>query len=273
MTNANVNPLMVPVLLLALGFFAAGNWANVRIRSKKAWLLLLGASSLVALPGAAFVRYYAHWFDHWQWLYEWRSWRGAEFLIALITLPARFLAGKFWLLRTIFAAASLFGAFVPFAKPVLSPLERYYVTTDRWSDGVCRQTTPATCGPACTATILRHFGVETTEGAVAEQAFTYSGGTECWYLARILRNHGLHVDFQVWRGGELPDPVPVPSIAGVRIGSLGHFIAILEQTGDQVVVGEPLRGRSITTMDRLRNKPGYLTGLFMVVTSAKEEGD
>lgn len=220
-------------------------------------------SSGLAIPGALFVGYYTHWFDDWIWIYEYRSRVGSEFLISLIGFPAGLVSGKSRWIRSPLLAVVLFGSFVPFSKPFLSPLERYYSPSDRWTDGVCRQTSPSTCGPAATATILHHLGIKATEAAIAKEAFTYTGGTECWYLARALRKRGLKVEFQQRRDGTLPKTVP--SIAGVKLGRIGHFITILEQHGDQVVIGEPLRGRLSLNTAEIQQNPEFFTGFFMVI--------
>jgi hypothetical protein len=60
---------------------------------------------------------------------------------------------------------------------------------------------------------------------------------------------------------------PVPSIAGVRLpasGNTGHFITVLERTGDRYVIGDPLEGRIVRTQSELRDAYEF-TGFFMAV--------
>ena len=54
-------------------------------------------------------------------------------------------------------------------------------------------------------------------------------------------------------------------IAGVLIGSSGHFIAILEQNGDEFVVGDPLRGRVVLSRGDLEKRYQF-TGFHMRIS-------
>ncbi len=46
---------------------------------------------------------------------------------------------------------------------------------DNWQNGVCIQTSPITCSPACAATILAHVGLDTNEQEMAELCLTTKG--------------------------------------------------------------------------------------------------
>ena len=62
-------------------------------------------------------------------------------------------------------------------------------------------------------------------------------------------------------------PWPAPAIAGVRLrspGKAGHFITILDRTGDNYVVGDPLEGRVVQSQSQWREVYEF-TGFFMVV--------
>ncbi len=48
---------------------------------------------------------------------------------------------------------------------------------DEWRDGVCIQTTQATCGAAAVATLLKHYGIATTEAEMADLCLTSPEGT------------------------------------------------------------------------------------------------
>ena len=48
---------------------------------------------------------------------------------------------------------------------------------NRWNGNVCLQTTELTCSPASAATLLREFGVESTEQQMADLCFTRRGTT------------------------------------------------------------------------------------------------
>lgn len=57
----------------------------------------------------------------------------------------------------------------------------------RWSDGVCRQSTLATCSPAAAATALHDVGIDATEAALARLCLTSIDGTSNLGLYRGLR--------------------------------------------------------------------------------------
>lgn len=60
-------------------------------------------------------------------------------------------------------------------------------TNDRWRDGVCLQTSPATCSPAAAATLLRAHGIPATEREMAGLCLTREGGTAAHGLYRGLK--------------------------------------------------------------------------------------
>jgi hypothetical protein len=218
------------------------------------------------LPGILLAIYYLHLFDDAVWFYRFRSWPLSE----LSASGAGLLAGliQAWTirkglrLRTLVPGLLLAGLFVPYMKPVIAPLDLTKLAAE-CRDGVCLQSTPATCGPASVASILRMFNVEETEKTLAREAFTSAGGTENWYLARALRRRGFSVRYVV-----VDRPVaelPFPSVAGVLLpGGIGHFISILEETDTTYVVGDPMYGR----VNVSKSRPGdsyEFTGFFMVV--------
>jgi hypothetical protein len=66
-----------------------------------------------------------------------------------------------------------------------------------------------------------------SEQEVAAEALTSARGTEAWYLARFCRRQGLSVTFDFRPG--LPPDLSLPAMVGVRLGTVGHFIAVLER--------------------------------------------
>ena len=128
------------------------------------------------------------------------------------------------------------------------------------------QSTSSTCGAASSASVLRHFGIVVTEARLAAEAHSYSGGTEAWYLARVLRSRGLLVRFE--SGSGIPPDQCLPAVVGVRLGSVGHFIAIIGREGDRFIVGDPLRGRELLSRDALLERYEF-TGFRMVIDRKK----
>lgn len=261
-----MNPLFFPVVALAALLFYAGNKAGLRPATPRARLLWGLAGAVCAVPAILFATYYFHWFDDAAWFYRFRSLPWTELSAAgaglLAGLVYAWLAvkGRSW--RIAVPALLLAGLFAPYMKAVVAPLDPAELT-GRCRDGVCLQSTASTCGPASAASILRLFNIEESEKTLAQEAYTSSGGTENWYLARALRRRGFPVEYVI---AERPvTRLPYPSVAGVTLpGGAGHFIAILAETGDAYVIGEPMQGK--LTVPKARIARAYdFTGFFMVV--------
>jgi ABC-type bacteriocin/lantibiotic exporter with double-glycine peptidase domain len=108
--------------------------------------------------------------------------------------------------------------------------------------------------------LLQSFGIHATEAELARQCFTYSGGTESWYLARALREHGLIAEYVFMP--QSSRELPVPSIAGVKLGGLGHFVSLIAETDSTYITGDPLVGRREYPKSEIWKKFQF-TGLFL----------
>jgi len=265
-----MNLLFFPVVALAALLFVVGYRAGMRPRAPAVDSLVYAAASVCALPGILFALYYLHFFDDAVWFYQFRSRpltelsaSGAGLLAGLIQA---WITRKGLLLRPLVPGLLLAGLFIPYMKPVVSPLDLAGLAAE-CRDGVCLQSTASTCGPASVASILRMFNVSETEKTLAKEAFTSAGGTENWYLARALRRRGFTVHYVV-----VDRPVaklPYPSVAGVLLpGGAGHFISVLAETDTAYVVGDPMYGR----VNVSKSRPGdsyHFTGFFMIVGNPK----
>ena len=100
--------------------------------------------------------------------------------------------------------------------------------------------------------ILKKLEMEVTEAEIADDAYSYAGGTEAWYLARAIRSRGFKARF-VFKAGFTPEE-GLPAIVGVRLGSIGHFIAIIEEKDGIFVVGDPMRGREEVSREELEER-------------------
>jgi predicted double-glycine peptidase len=274
-----MNYMLIPTCGLALVLFAAGMFAG---RTTKGFTLeLLSILGLViAIPGVIFAVYYLKILGEPIWLYQFRSLpftelsaSGAGFLAGL--LHGKFSAGeRFRRIAGIWFFPGILGLglLLPYVKPMVRPPD-WKRFQDKWSEGVCLQTSESSCGPACAATLLRRGGKKATEEEIARASFTSRNGTENWYLARTLRRYGMQVQFACASGFN-SSMWPVPSIAGVRMlayGNTGHFITVLERTGDSYVVGDPLEGRIVRSQSELRDAYEF-TGFFMVVSAGAASG-
>ena len=73
---------------------------------------------------------------------------------------------------------------------------------DRWKHGVCRQSSQTSCGAAAAATLLRAYGIESSETEMAELCLTRSAGTPMLGLYRglKLKTAGTNWDVRPFRG-------------------------------------------------------------------------
>lgn len=257
----NINWLgFVSMFLSLVSFYVVYGMAKSWTRKGKVRAVVITA--LLAVPGASFAAYYAHVIPEWSWYYEFRSVWGTEFLVVFVGVAGAFMAS---VLPKCLMVLPLYGVVMCSVLPIIKPFIAPIKVTDfasEWDGDVCLQSNPSTCGAAATATILRMYGIEASESEVAAEAHSYGGGTEAWYLARVIRARGVKVDFDIGEGF-LPEG-GLPAVVGVRIGDTGHFIAVLGLVGERYVVGDPLRGREVMTLDELERRYVF-TGFHMRV--------
>lgn len=242
--------------------FALTN-ADLRKRTITVRWALLCAFAFLAIPSVLFAVYYVHILPEQAWFYTLRSWRGTELLVVFLGCAGGAVAS---LLPRVLLVLPLFGsvvlAIVPFAKPLLGPIADSDFT-EHWNGDVCMQSTASTCGPASVCTILKMFGVVPSERVTARAAFSYSGGTEAWYLARYVRSMGCVVRFDLRE--TFSRSAGLPAVVGVRLGGAGHFIAVLNVTGDQVTFADPLIGKDRMAISQFQKRYDF-TGFHMVIT-------
>ena len=256
MNGAFFVALPLGALLFAGGFLLAR-----RVSSRKGKIALL-LSLLLCLPGASFIAYYTHLFGEPVWYIEFRSINNIEILSGCWGLPMGLLVG--WNNRRMLTASLLALALIslPFIKPILTPVDVAGQLHDEWSDGVCLQTTSATCGPASLATILAGYGMHCSERAIACRSYSSMGGTENWYLIRYARQQGFQVHCRHER--ELAR-IPMPAIIGIGTAHYGHFITLLGVEQGRYSIGDPLIGRMSLSRQEFDEKY-RLSGFVMQVT-------
>jgi hypothetical protein len=265
----NVNPLVIPTLAVGCLVFRLGETVRRRQNSRAAIAGTTVVGLVLAFPAVLFAAYYLHLFDDAAWFYEFRSWRFVELAGAGIGFPAGYAAswirsGPAIVRRGLVLGVAVLAMLVPYAKGIFFPVNLSGMR-DQWSDGVCLQSSSASCGPSCAATLLKQAGIEATEREIAAECYTCTTGTENWYMARALRRRGLLVDFAT--DGAQPEALRCPAIAGARLGTrhgAGHFIAVLDATEGAYVIGDPLQGRLTIPRDEIHDRY-YFTGFFMVV--------
>ncbi len=219
---------------------------------------MLGTTAAAGLPAMAYALYYLHLFDDWAAFYAFRSHELSNFAPSLLGV----LMGAAWPLghsmrwKVYPTMAGLGVVALPFVKISLGAPDLPNLQ-DRWSGGVCLQTSPATCGHASLATLLAaRFKDRVTEREIAEAARSTQSGTEVWYLAQYLRRKGYQVRFITRSGNVLPD-----SIAGTRVHGVGHFIAVIADPAGELRIADPLRG----AFSQPQAKDISFTGFYMEV--------
>lgn len=239
-------------------------YAWLRTRSLKIRVIFLFGFTFFAIPSILFAVYYLHVLPEQAWFYTLRSWSGSEFLVIFLGCAAGAAASLLPRLLLIVPLFALIGVgVVPYLKPLIGPLPDSEFR-DLWQGDICLQSTASTCGAASVATILRRLGVRTSEREAARAAFSYAGGTEAWYLARYARNKGLVPRFD-FRRTFSPD-AGFPAIVGVRIGSVGHFIVVLDISDGQVTFADPLGGQERIPFSEFERRYKF-TGFHLVITN------
>lgn len=251
-------------VILSVAAFAA-IYSYLMDKPVRLRLIALLVFSILAIPSILFAVYYLHILPEKAWFYTLRSFRGSELLVVFLGLAAGSFAA---LLPRLLLGLPLFGLIligvVPYLKPLLSPLPDDALK-ETWKGDVCQQSTFATCGPASVCTILRSFAIESTEREAARAAFTYSGGTEAWYLARYVRDKGLEPEFVFTR--TFSPEAGLPAMVGVRIGGMGHFVVVLSIKDDMVTFADPLGELETLPLQSFRNRYQF-TAFRMVVKSS-----
>ena len=115
-------------------------------------------------------------------------------------------------------------------------------------DGICRQSTDYTCGPAAAVTGLRVLGIHAEEGALALLAGTSPAtGTPPQTLVRVLNEQfgtaGLRAELRGFRSAEDLTPEEFPMLVLVRFSLLlDHWLVVTGRNAGGFAAGDPLSG-------------------------------
>jgi len=147
---------------------------------------------------------------------------------------------------------------------------------DRWKDGVCLQTSQASCGPAAVATLLAHHGIGATEEEMAGLCLTEEAGALFHGLCRGFRikTEGTPFRMAIGTGSveDLREAEDLPALVSVRltpevdrrdarysaewgwIVGVGHTVIVYAFPDDGYVeVGDPAFGRERWGIEALRD--------------------
>lgn len=86
--------------------------------------------------------------------------------------------------KTLYVGTLMGVAAYSLVHPILGSVPK---CRDEWKNGVCRQSTMATCSPASAATLLKWYGISTNEQEMAELCLTRKEGTHWQGLFRGLK--------------------------------------------------------------------------------------
>jgi hypothetical protein len=115
------------------------------------------------------------------------------------------------------------------------------------ADGICRQSTDWTCGPACAVTLLWHFRIPATEGEMARLALADPlRGVDDVQLALAIREKALpegydviviESDWESLRSNKLP------VLVVFKLSThLDHYAVVLNANEQYVTLEDPLNG-------------------------------
>ena len=171
-----------------------------------------------------------------------------------VALVGPLLAGGFWL------------AYGPLTQPTPT-------CHNVWSDGVCRQTTDASCSAACAATLLSGHSISATEGEMARLCLTTTSGTSRHGLFRglKLKTAGTPWQVEVLRStrDQLQASLDGPVILFVGLGrmqkadpryehdwgwrrGLAHAVVLFAFTDDRrIEIGDPSIGHELWAVEAL----------------------
>ncbi|MBN1975479.1 MAG: hypothetical protein JW787_17715 [Sedimentisphaerales bacterium] len=116
-------------------------------------------------------------------------------------------------------------------------------------DGICKQTTGFTCGPAAAVTVLRQLGIEAQESelAIMSKCTPKKGGTTNELLTSAIKKlygkKGIECSIIHFDSIEqLKDICPVITV--IKLSSaVDHYTVVLEVTADKVIAGDPIGGK------------------------------
>jgi len=142
----------------------------------------------------------------------------------------------------------LWESFAPCVEPNYAMAARFD------DDGVCRQSTDYSCGPAAAVMMAQHAGREISEGEMAQLCLlkAHRGVTAlelCRGLNIALRPEQHRARIRRVAPAELGG-VRRPFLAElVRGGQAEHCVMVVEVAADSLILADPARGRYATTRD------------------------
>jgi predicted double-glycine peptidase len=181
--------------------------------------------------------------------------------VTLLITPLSRLVNRRQRVLVMLFAACFFGSFSlePFLGPAWIRSRMAALQTQIDANGVCRQGTDYTCGPAAAVTGLRRLGIAAEEGEIAILARTSPvSGTDTDLLMSAMAGRygreGIIVKYQDFKDLSALREAGL-TLAVVKHSFLvDHYVTVLEVTDQAVVVGDPLEGRVVYPPDAFKKK-------------------
>ncbi len=156
------------------------------------------------------------------------------------------------MVNTFMVVAVVHFSILPFALPAILKGRLSALETSVNSTGVCMQGTAYTCGPAAAVTALGQLGIRGAEGEIAVAAYSNPvTGTPpdllCGALEEMYGGEGLDCEYRHFDSIRELEGAGT-SIAAIRFTFMvDHYVAVLDITDDEVVLGDPFDGRRTLT--------------------------
>lgn len=233
-------------------------WLGTRTRSLKIWKLVLCLLAAAAVMGLRmflracpeYEQYLLLLSDDYVYFTTWEVPLVALIAVALaVRLQTKRARRLVMLSLGLLAPLFLWDSFSACFQP------EYAMAAQFDSNGVCRQATDYSCGPAAGVTLLKHFGTEMSEGEMAKLCMLKPGrGVTVIELSRglniALRRFGRRASVRHLTGARL-DEIPVPFLAEIRReDSPDHCVVVLAVLEDCVILADPAIGQVVE--DRAR---------------------
>ncbi len=172
--------------------------------------------------------------------------------VPLSRLPRKF--EKILVCILMFVFVSWFSV-MPFVFPVLIKGKLLNRTTYYDKDGICRQTTNYTCGPAAAVTALEHLGLIAREGeiAVLSQSSPVAGTLPtmlCTALEKRYSQDGLKCRYRRFDSVEQLRRAGVTLVVIKENFLLDHCIVVLEVLENAVAVADPVTGKELIPIEK-----------------------
>jgi hypothetical protein len=140
------------------------------------------------------------------------------------------------------------------------------VGTERWTHGICRQTSTSSCSAAAAATLLNIYGITTTESEMIDACLTHIEGTTTLGLYRGLKLKTAGTAWDVRADKPHADSIdhwPLPAVVTVSLPGLdkslliGHSLVVVRVDGDgKFDIADPFVGWQRWTRGELMDAYG-----------------